>query len=71
MGTLPQVRDGIFYPVLRRVGMYDVVAGMQSFPFSLRQAAAMVVVLLLPFEPLLLTAMSLKQLLQRLLGMVV
>jgi len=51
--------------------MYDVVAGMQSFPFNLRQAAAMVVLLLIPFAPLLLTAMSLKQLLQRLLGMVV
>ena len=51
--------------------MYDTVASMRTFPFSMRQTIGLVVVLAIPFAPLLLTAMSLKQLLTRLLGMIV
>ena len=50
-------------------GMYDTVASMRTFPFSLRQTAAVAVLLLIPFTPLLLTAASLEQLLERLLWM--
>jgi hypothetical protein len=50
--------------------MYDTVASMRSFPFSMRQTVGIAVVLLVPFLPLLLTAMSLRELFQRLLGMI-
>jgi hypothetical protein len=51
--------------------MYDTVASMRTFPISLRQIIGLLVVLAIPFAPLLLTAMSFKQLLTRLLGMIV
>ncbi len=51
--------------------MYDTAASMRTFPISMRQTIGLVVVLAIPFAPLLLTAMSFKQLLTRLLGMIV
>jgi hypothetical protein len=50
--------------------MYDTVASMKLFPFGMRQIIGVAVVLAIPFAPLLLTAMSFKQLLDRLLGMI-
>jgi len=51
-------------------GMYDTVASMRTFPFSMRQATGLALLLLIPFTPLLLTAMSPAEILKRLLGMV-
>jgi hypothetical protein len=52
-------------------GMYDTLASMRTFPIGLRQTIGLLVVLAIPFVPLLLTAMSFKQLLTRLVGMIV
>jgi len=51
--------------------MYDTVASMRTFPIGFHQIIGLLVVLAIPFAPLLLTAMSFKQLLTRLLGMIV
>jgi len=51
--------------------MFDTVVSMQTFPFSMRQTIGVVVILVLPFAPLLLSAMSFKQLFDRLVGMLV
>jgi len=51
--------------------MYDTAASMRTFPFSMRQIIGLAVVLAIPFAQLLLTAMSFKDLLSRLLGMFV
>lgn len=42
---------------------------MRIFPFNMRQIVGIVIVLVLPYAPLLLTAMSLEQLLTRLVEM--
>jgi hypothetical protein len=50
--------------------MYDTVASMRAFPLGMKQIIGILVALTIPYAPLLLTAMSFKQLLTRLMGMI-
>ena len=57
--------------VMDYTSMYDTVASMRLFPIGRKQTIGILVALAIPYAPLLLTAMSLKQLLTRLLGIAV
>lgn len=70
-GDEPLVGSGDIQSLNDLAGAYEVVAGMRPFPFNLRVLVRSMVIIAIPFFPLVLTVIPLGDLIQKVAGMLV